>query len=360
MMGNKEKEELVMLEQTLEEIQPLSEDWFHKAWKRLDNLCKPRRSLGGLEEMAARVVAIRKEERPSVEKKSVFVFAGDHGVVSDGVSAYPQEVTSLMVKNFLAGGAGINVLARCAGADVCVIDIGMKEDIQNVGGLIKKNVKRASGNIARGPAMTRHEAIKAIEVGIEMATKAYDNGSAMIATGEMGIGNTTPSSALFSVLLPADVVEVTGRGTGLENDGLRHKVKVIEKALKVNRAAIDDPISALAAVGGLEIAGICGLCLGAAARRMIVVVDGFISSAGALVAMRLCPAVKDYLFFSHQSAEKGHRSFFEKEGMRPILDLGLRLGEGTGAALAMQLIEDSVRIYNEMATFEDVDIEPGA
>ena len=202
--------------------------------------------------------------------------------------------------------------------------------------------------------------IEAIDVGIEMADRARTNGTVMIASGEMGIGNTTPSSAVFSALLPADVIDVTGRGTGLDEDGLKHKVDVIKMALKNNQAYINDPISTLAAVGGLEIAAICGLCLGGAALRMIVVVDGFISSAGALVAMRLNPTVKDYLFFSHQSFEKGHRAFFEKEGLRPILDLDLRLGEGTGAALGMQLIEDSVRIYDEMATFKEVGIEPGA
>ena len=349
-----------MREQILKQIEPLSKTWLDMAWERIDNLTKPRGSLGRLEEMAARVVAIREEERPSLSGKEIFVFAGDHGVALDGVSAYPQEVTGLMVKNFLAGGAAINVLARCAGARVSVIDIGMKEDLQDAVGLIKKNVKRGTANIAREPAMTRQEAEKAIDVGIEMADRACSNGIVMIASGEMGIGNTTPSSAVFSALLPADVIDVTGKGTGLDENGLKHKVDVIKKALKNNQAYTHDPISTLASVGGLEIAAICGLCLGGAALRMIVVVDGFISSAGALVAMRLNPTVKDYLFFSHQSFEKGHRAFFEKEGLRPILDLDLRLGEGTGAALAMQLIQDSVRIYNEMATFEEVGIKPGA
>ena len=344
----------------MRKIEPLSDEWLKKAKERLDNLTKPRGSLGYLEEMAARVVAILQEERPSVQKKRVFVFAGDHDVVSEGVSAYPQEVTGLMVKNFLAGGAAINVLARCAGASVSVIDIGMKEDLQDVEGLIKRNVKRGAGNISIGPAMTREEAVRAIDVGIEMADRALADGCTMIATGDMGIGNTTPSSALFSALLPAEVMDVTGRGTGLDGEGLSHKVKVVERALEVNHTDINDPIGTLSAVGGLEIAGICGLCLGGAARRMIVVVDGFIASAGAIVAMRLDPLVKDYLFFSHQSSEKGHRAFFKKEGFRPILDLDLRLGEGTGAAIAMQLIEDAVRIYNEMATFGDVGIEPGA
>jgi len=344
----------------LEQIQPISKDWLDKAWKRLDNLTKPRRSLGRLEEMAARIVAIRQEERPEVVKKEVYVFVGDHEVVTEGVSAYPQEVTALMVKNFLAGGAGINVIARCAGARVNIIDIGMKQDLQDADGLIKRNIKRAAGNIARGPAMTREEAEKAIDVGIEMANRAYENGTVMIATGEMGIGNTTPSSALFAALLPAKVIDVTGSGTGLDEEGLRHKVKVIEQALEINRQSLSDPIPILAALGGLEIAAICGLCLGGGARRLIVVVDGFISTAGALVAMRLNPNVRDYLFFSHQSSERGHGAFFRMEGLQPILDLDLRLGEGTGAGLAMQIIENAVRIYNEMATFEEVGIEPGA
>jgi nicotinate-nucleotide--dimethylbenzimidazole phosphoribosyltransferase len=348
------------LQETLEQIRPISRQWLDKAWERLDSLTKPRGSLGRLEEMAARVVAVRQEERPSVSRKEVFVFAGDHEVVSEGVCAYPQEVTGLMVRNFLDGGAGINVLARCAGAEVSVIDIGMKEDLEGAGKLIKRNVKRAAANIARGPAMSRVEAEEAIGVGIEMAMGADDRGTAMIATGEMGIGNTTSSAAIMAALLPARPAELTGKGTGLDEEGLKRKIKVVEKAIEVNREAMDGPIPTLAALGGLEIAGICGLCLGGAARRLVVVVDGFISSAGALVAMRLNPHVRDYLFFSHRSSEKGHGIFFEIEGLNPILDLGLRLGEGTGAALAMQIIEDSVRIYNEMATFDEVGIEPGA
>jgi nicotinate-nucleotide--dimethylbenzimidazole phosphoribosyltransferase len=349
-----------MFDKTINEIMPLSKAWYDRAWKRLDNLSKPRRSLGILEEIAARVVAIREEERPVLDKKAVFVFAGDHGVVAEGVSAYPQEVTGAMVRNFLAGGAGINVLACRAGADVDVVDIGMKEDLEHADGLIRKNVRRGTRNMAEGPAMTLKEAEEAVNVGIEMALRANDNGKTMIATGEMGIGNTTPSSALFSVLLPAGIADVTGKGTGLEDDGISRKIKVIERAIDINRRIINSPFSTLAALGGLEIAGICGLCLGGAARRMVVVVDGFISSAGALAAMRLCPQVKEYLFFSHRSSEKGHRMFFEKEGLTPILDLDLRLGEGTGAALAMQIIESSLSIYNEMATFDDINIEPGA
>jgi nicotinate-nucleotide--dimethylbenzimidazole phosphoribosyltransferase len=349
-----------MWKKIINEIKPVSDTWISKAWSRLDNLSKPRRSLGYLEEIASRVVAIYETEKPEIKGKAVYVFAGDHGIVEEGVSAYPQEVTALMVRNFLAGGAGINVLSRRAGADVYIIDIGMKEEITDVTGLIDRNIKRSTDNMAKGPAMTRDEAEKAINTGIEMAIGASENGVNMLATGEMGIGNTTPSSALYSLLLPARPADVTDKGTGLEDEGIILKVKAIEKALEINRAIMDDPVSMLAAVGGLEIAGICGLCLGAASRRTVVAVDGFISSAGALVAMRMCPAVKDYLFFSHKSSEKGHMIFCEKEGIRPILDLDLRLGEGTGAACAMQIIEDAVSIYNEMATFDDVGIEAGA
>lgn len=349
-----------MYKKTLNKIESVSQAWLDKAWDRLDNLTKPRRSLGQLEEIAARVVAVRRQDRPSIEKKEVFVFAGDHDVVAEGVSAYPQEVTGLMVRNFLAGRAAINVLARCASARVNIIDIGMKEALNPQSGLLNRNIKRGAANIVEGPAMTLQEAVEAIEVGIEMADKACERGVVMIASGEMGIGNTTPSSALFAALLPIRVKEVAGIGTGLDETGLQHKIGVIEKALARNRGDLNDPLRALAAVGGLEIAGICGLCLGGAARRMIIVIDGFISSAGALVAMRLNPAVGDYLFFSHQSAEKGHQVFFQREGLRPILDLGLRLGEGTGAALAMQIIDNAVRLYNEMATFRDAGIEPGA
>jgi nicotinate-nucleotide--dimethylbenzimidazole phosphoribosyltransferase len=349
-----------MWRDTSAKIQPVSPEWMRKAKKRLDNLTKPRGSLGVLEEIGARYVAIREEETPRITGKELFVFVGDHDVVTEAVSAYPSEVTSLMVRNFLAGGAGVNVLARCAGAEVFVIDIGMKEDLADASELIRRNVRRGAGNIAKGPAMSPEEAETAIGVGIEMAEKAYRDGASLIATGDMGIGNTTPSAALFAALLPADVADVTGRGTGLDDKGLAHKVKVIKTALEVNHRHFGDPIATLAAVGGLEIAGICGLCLGGAARRMPVVVDGFISTAGALVAKRINPTVGDYLLFSHQSDEKGHRIFFEKEHFRPILYLDLRLGEGTGAAIAMQIIEDAIRIFNEMATFSQVGIEPGA
>lgn len=348
----------LVLKEILDNIKAVSGEELERAWMRLDNLTKPRRSLGRLEEIAARIAAIRGVDRPSLGKRAVFVFVGDHDVVEEGVSAYPQEVTALMVRNFLAGGAAINVLARAAGAEVHVVDVGMKEDLGDAPALIRRNVRRAAANIARGPAMGLEEALRALGVGIEMAEKAYKGGVGMIATGEMGIGNTTPAAAIMAALLPADPSEVTGRGTGIEDDALERKVAVVRRAVEVNRDSVKDPLSALASVGGLEIAAIAGLCLGGAYRRMAVLVDGFISGAGALAAMRICPSSADYLFFSHLSQEAGHRAFCRKEGIRPILDLDMRLGEGTGAALAMHVMEGAVRIYNEMATFADVGITP--
>lgn len=341
-------------------VQPIEPAQIAKAYERLDFLTKPKRSLGYLEELAARLAAILQTARPRFDGKGVFVFVGDHQVVAEGVSAYPQEVTGLMVKNFLGGGAAINVLARRAGATVTVVDIGMATDLGALSGLRACNVKRGAANIARGPAMTVEEAEQALAVGIHLAWEAQANGITCLATGEMGIGNTTPAAALFAALLRRPAAEMVGPGTGLDPQGVQVKIRVVEQALHVNRTRCTSVLETLAALGGLEIAGIAGLCLGAAASRRPVVVDGFISSAGALVAMRLCPAVKDYLFFAHRSAEPGHQRFFEEEKLRPIVDLGMRLGEGTGAAIALQILEDALAIYNEMATFADAGIKPGA
>lgn len=354
-MNNKD-----LFDQTIAQIHPVSSAWIDKAYQRLDSLTKPKRSLGYLEEIAARVVAILQQEQPQITGRRIFVFVGDHKVVAEGVSAYPSAVTALMVKNFLAGGAAINVLAKRAGAKIEVIDIGMLEDLGRVKGLRRHNVKRGADNIAKGPAMTANEVLKAVAVGIKRANKAADRNVTLLATGEMGIGNTTPAAALFSVYLNLPPAQTVGSGTGLDTAGVSRKVQVVEQAIVINKSRCQGTLETLAALGGLEIAGICGLCLGAAARARPVVVDGFISSAAALAAMRICPAVKDYLFFAHMSAEIGHRKFFEQEKLRPMVDLGLRLGEGTGAAMAMQIIEDAVAIYNEMATFADAGIAPGA
>lgn len=350
----------LLLEQTVRNIKPVDAKLIAKAYERLDNLTKPKRSLGLLEEIAARLTTIIGQEKPRITGRRVCVFVGDHAVVKEGVSAYPQEVTLAMVKNFIAGKAAINVLAKRAGAEVEVIDIGMASDPGELSGLVRQNARRGAGNIAKEPAMTVEEALLAIAVGINRANIAIDQNINILATGEMGIGNTTPAAALHAAYLGLPAAKLVGPGTGLDASGVEKKIKVVNSALKVNKSRCTGALETLAALGGLEIAGICGLCLGAAARSCPVAVDGFISGAGALAAMRICPAVKDYLFFAHVSAEPGHRKFFEMENLRPIVDLDLRLGEGTGAAIAMQIMEDALAIYNEMATFAEAGIAPGA
>ncbi len=322
----------------------------------LDDLTKPPGSLGRLEEIAMKCCLISGKPKLSAGKKRIFCFAGDHGVADEGVSAFPKEVTPQMVMNMLGGGAAINVLSSHVGAELVVIDIGVDDALDGAQGLCRKKVVSGTNNIAIGPAMSVENASRAVEVGIELAQSAADEGVTLVGTGDMGIANTTPSSALFAALLPCPVEEITGRGTGIDDDKLKNKIDVIKRALDVNKGNTSDPLSTLAALGGAEIAGICGVILGAASRRIPVAVDGFISSAGALVACRMCEHVKDYLFFSHLSEEQGHKTFMERFGVEPLLDLKMRLGEGTGAALAMSLIEAAIKIYNEMATFSSVGV----
>jgi nicotinate-nucleotide--dimethylbenzimidazole phosphoribosyltransferase len=341
-----------LLETTLAAIRPVDRALAPRVQAHLDNLTKPPGSLGRLEETALRYCLATGTDRPRLGAKTIFTFAGDHGVADAGVSAFPKEVTPQMVMNMLAGDAAVNVLGRHAGTTVRVVDVGVADPLAPAGPeLIRRKVRSGTANIAEGPAMSVDEARRALEVGIELAAAAAAEGTGLLGTGDMGIANTTPSSALFAALLPCDVAAVTGRGTGIDDARLACKIGVIRRALEVNRERMSTPLETLAAVGGLEIAAIAGVCLGGAAARVPVVVDGFISSAGALVACRMKPEVVDCLFFSHMSAEAGHRAFFEKFGANPLLDLGLRLGEGTGAALAMILIEAAVKIYNEMATF---------
>lgn len=340
-----------LLETTLESIEPVDGAIEARARARLDNLTKPRGSLGRLEDIAVRYCLATGTSEPTLGRKMIFTFAGDHGVADEGVSAYPKEVTPQMVRNMLAGGAAVNVLADHVGAELRVVDIGVDDPLEDAPGLVRKKVRPGTANIARGPAMSEEEAVRALEVGIALAHEAAEGGVTLVGAGDMGIANTTPSSAIFAALLPCDPEGVIGRGTGIDDATLAKKIEVVGRALEANREALGDPLRTLAAVGGLEIAGIGGLILGAASRRVPVVVDGFISSAGALCASRLCDRAKDYLFFSHRSAEAGHRTFFDRFGAEPMLDLGMRLGEGTGAALAMPLVEAAVKIYNEMATF---------
>jgi nicotinate-nucleotide--dimethylbenzimidazole phosphoribosyltransferase len=344
------------LSQIISQIEPLNPTWLDQARERLDSLTKPRGSLGRLEELATLYVGIRGELMPPLEKKWVVVFAADHGVVAEGVSAYPQEVTHQMVLNFLRGGAGINVLARHVRARVAVVDIGVNHDFGPMPELIDRKVAYGSRNMAQEPALTREEALKALLVGVELAEQATATGVDALAAGDMGIGNTTPAAALASVFTGRPVAAVTGRGTGIEDRVWRHKVAVINRALGLHRPSPEDPVGALAAVGGLEIAGIAGFILGTAASRRPVLLDGFIATAGALVAAALAPAVTDYLIAAHRSVEPGHKIMLDFLGLQPLINFQMRLGEGTGAALGLSLLEAGVKIYREMATFAEAGV----
>lgn len=344
------------IDETIKTIKTLDKSFFEKAQERLDSLTKPRGSLGRLEEIAAQVVAIREDLSPKLDNKVIFTFAGDHGVTEEGVSAFPKEVTPQMVFNFLNGGAGINVLARQAGAEVAVVDIGVDFEFEEAKGLIQRKVIKGTRNMAKGPAMTREEAEKCITVGIELANEFADKGYNLFGTGEMGIGNTTPSSAIITVFSGMSAKAVTGRGTGINDEALDNKSKVIEKAIDLNKPDPKDAIDVLAKVGGAEIAGIAGLCLGAAKRRIPVLIDGFISTAGALIAYEIEPKVREYMISAHKSVEAGQKAMLERMGLRPILDLDFRLGEGTGAAMGMSIVESAIRIYNEMATFAEASV----
>ena len=344
------------LAQLTSQITPLDPQWTARAQERLDSLTKPPGSLGKLEELAAHYVAIREEFFPRLEIKRIVVFAGDHGVVAEGVSAFPQEVTFQMVANFIRGGAAINVLARQAGARVEVVDIGVNHDFEPGLNLIARKVAYGTRNLAQEPAMSREEALRAVWVGVERAQEAVEDGVDVLAAGDMGIGNTTAAAALAALFTDRPVGAVTGRGTGIDPSRVTHKVAVINRALALNRPTADDPIGALAAVGGLEIASIAGLVLGAAAARRPLVLDGFIATAGALVAARLVPAVVDYLIAAHRSVEPGHQIILDHLGLKPLVNLNMRLGEGTGAALGINLLEAGWRIYREMATFEEAGV----
>ena len=341
-------------------IEPVKEIYLERARARLDNLTKPPGSLGRLEEFAARLVAIQETEFPAIDRKTIFVFAADHGITEEGVSAFPKEVTAQMVFNFLAGGAAINVLARHAGAEVAVVDMGVDFDFSESDGVINRKVVRGTGNFAKGPAMTRQEAEQALQAGIDLAYEYADKGCGLFGTGDMGIGNTTPSSAIAAVFTGKPVAHVTGRGTGISDSAFEAKVRAIEEGIRYNKPDPHDPLDVLSKVGGAEIAGIAGLVLGAAARRVPVVIDGLISTAGAMVAYFMAPNVRDYMFAGHNSVEVGHRWMLERMGLTPILDLGLRLGEGTGGALAMLLIEAGLKIYREMATFDEAGVSDGS
>jgi len=352
-----------LLDHTLQNIQSINTDSGREAGKRFKEFAIPQGSLGRLEELATFYASVRGVPGREIRHKVVFVMAGDHGVAEEGVSSFPQEVTCQMVKNFLSGGAAINVLAHHAGARVVVVDCGVARHVESAivhGATAEFKIKKighGTGNIAHGPAMTRKEAIKSLEVGIETLEEELERGDVeLVATGDMGIANTTPSTAILVSLTGVGVEEAVGRGTGMGSDGLARKVEVVKRAIEVNRPDPQDPLDVLAKMGGYEIGAIAGLCLGASRHRLPVLLDGFISTAGALLACALEPKVRGYLMASHLSAERGHALMLQKLGLRPILDLDMRLGEGTGAVLAMSLVEASVKLLLKMATFNQAGV----
>jgi len=346
------------MEAVLRQIYPQDQEFREKAVARLEQLTMPHWALGDLMDLAVDLAGMTRSLHPPVKRKKVVVMVGDHGVTVEGVSKFPSEVTAQMVYNFVAGGAGINALARQAGAEVVVVDMGCATDLSglaNEGKIISKNIGTGTANIALGPAMTRTHAVMAVEAGIEVANQLAPDVD-VLATGDMGIGNTTPSTAIVATLTGKSVEELTGRGTGLDDEQLAHKKSVLERILKINKPDAKDGFDVLARVGGYEIGGIAGLIIGAAAHKKPVVVDGFISTAGAMIACTLEPFVRDYIICAHRSMEQGHAAMQEKIGCRPLFDLNLRLGEGTGAALAMNLVEAAVAILTEVATFEDAGV----
>ncbi len=352
------------LKATIDRIGPLDETARVAAAEHLDQLTKPLGSLGRLEELVIQLAGITGQVAPTFDRRAIVVAAADHGVTAQGVSAYPSEVTAQMVGNFVAGGAAINVLARMARADVLVLDVGVASTLSvgaspqsHAGGrLLRRRIRPGTADLSVGPAMTRQEALAAIDVGIHTARRLKTEGIRLVGLGDMGIGNTTAASAIVAALTGRPPSEVTGRGTGVDDATRRHKVAVIERGLEVNRPDPADAIHVLAAVGGLEIAVLAGLALGAAAERIPVILDGFITGAAALVAARLGPRLPLRPIAAHRSVEPGHTVVLDELGLRPLLELRLRLGEGTGAALAMTLVDAAVHIRDEMATFESAGV----
>lgn len=350
--GPRERE----LASALGAIDAVAAGFEERAWARLDALTKPPRSLGRLEQIAARIAIVQRSERPVAAPSAIVLLAGDHGVVAQGVTPWPQEVTYQMVANLAGGGAAINQLAAHAGSRLVLVDIGVAADTTALGGVVQEKVRPGTRDLSVEPAMTREEAAAAVLVGFTQARALAEGGVRIIGTGEMGIGNTTPASALVAAFTGAAPSAVTGRGTGLDDGGLRHKTEVIAGALALHEPDAQDPLGTLAALGGLEIAGMAGVLLGAASTGVCCVADGFISGAAALAAVRLCPACSGYLFPSHLSAEPGHRIACEALGLEPVLDLDMRLGEGTGAALAIGIMGAACAVMSGMATFAEAGI----
>ena len=347
-----------VLEERLNGIREQDAEWRAKAHARLEQLTMPHWALGRLMDLAEDLAGMTRSMNPPVARKTIVTMAGDHGVVAEGVSKYPQVVTLEMVHNFVAGGAGINALARVVGARVVVVDMGTAGDLTELaqsGKILSRRIGSGTQNIARGPAMSRADAIRCIENGMELALQLGDS-TDVFGTGDMGIGNTTPSSAIAAAITGCTPLAATGRGTGIDSEQLRHKVGVVERALEVNKPDPTDGLDVLAKVGGFEIGGIAGLILGAAYLRKPVIVDGFISTAGALIAQTLSPEAADYMIAAHRSEESGHAMMLQHLKKKPLLDLGLRLGEGTGGALAMNLVDAAAAILTRVRTFDEASV----
>jgi len=349
------------LDEILAGIRPVDKTWIDKARGRTAQLVMPPRALGRLHDMAERCCGIQQRLTPCLETKAVVVMAGDHGIAAQGVSAFPQEVTGAMVQTFLAGGAGINAIARHAGAQVWVVDMGIipRIDPQAVTGghhLKVSKIGPGTASFVHGAAMRRDQASQAVVTGFSHAAELFAAGVDVLGTGDMGIANTTPSAAIGAVITGCSLDDMVGRGTGVDDKGLTHKKEIIAKAIAFNHPDPSDGLDVLAKVGGFEIGGIAGLALAGAYFQKAVVIDGFISTAGALIAHAICPAVTDYLFAGHQSEEPGHKIMLRQMGLTPILDLGMRLGEGTGGAMAMTVMQGAVRVFNEVMTFEQAGV----
>lgn len=380
---NNEGGDGILLKKTINNINAPSLKAAKEAQARLDSLTKPQGSLGRLEELAKQVASITGKLNPDLSKKIIIVMAADHGVVKEGVSAYPQEVTPQMVYNFLDGGAAINVLAGYIGADVAVVDAGIATDMKHKsiqpvedkdpvsltgpaqeknknkttsGIFFDKKIDSGTKNIADGAAMTQLQAIKSIEAGISTAIMMIEKGYGIIGTGDMGIGNTTASSAIAASICKAEPELVTGFGTGVDDTGYSRKVQAIIKAIGINKPNPDDGLDVLSKVGGFEIGAIAGIILGCASKKIPVVIDGFISGAAALIAEKLAPGCRDYMIASHCSVEKGHKIILGKLDIKPLFDFDMRLGEGTGAAIGISIVEAALKVLNEMATFDEAKV----
>ena len=353
----------IKLDEIIKKIEPVDKTWIEKAQMRTAQLVMPARALGRLHEISERLSGIYRTLTPATTKKAILVMAGDHGVAAEGVSAYPQEVTGAMVQTFLRGGAGINAISRHVGADVWVVDMGIIPELEP--GSLKgddrflvRKVAKGTANLAQGPAMTRDQAETSIMTGFKIASELFEKEIEIIGTGDMGIGNTTPSAAIGAVITGESLEKMVGCGTGVDDRGLLRKRETIQKGIQINQPNAKDGLDVLSKIGGFEIGGIAGIVLAGAFYSRPVVIDGFISTAGALVAHTLCPSATEYLFAGHRSEEPGHDAMLKHLELKPILDLGMRLGEGTGGAMAMGVIDGAIRVFQDVMTFAEAGV-PG-